>query len=34
MSCCVENAQIATVIQRVSPDEMQLASRALGDGLR
>lgn len=34
MSCCVENAQIATVIQAVSPDEMQVASRALGDGLR
>jgi len=34
MSCCVENAQIATVIQTVSPDEMQLASRVLGDGLR
>ncbi|MDR6431691.1 cation-translocating P-type ATPase [Brucella pseudogrignonensis] len=34
MSCCVENAQIATVIQSVSPDEMQVASRALGDGLR
>lgn len=34
MSCCVENAQIATVIQSVSPDEMQLASRTLGDGLR
>ena len=34
MSCCVENAQIATVIQAVSPEEMQIASRALGDGLR
>ena len=34
MSCCVENAQIATVVQAVSPDEMQVASRALGDGLR
>ena len=34
MSCCVENAQIATVIQTVSPDEMLVASRALGDGLR
>lgn len=34
MSCCVENAQIATVIQSVSPDEMLVASRALGDGLR
>lgn len=34
MSCCVENAQIATVIQSVSPEEMQIASRALGDGLR
>lgn len=34
MSCCVENAQIATVIQAVSPDEMLVASRALGDGLR
>ena len=34
MSCCVENAQIATVIQAVSPDEMQVASRALGDSLR
>ncbi len=34
MSCCVENAQIATVIQAVSSDEMQVASRALGDGLR
>ena len=34
MSCCVENAQIATVVQAVSTDEMQVASRALGDGLR
>ena len=34
MSCCVENAQIATAIQAVSPDEMLVASRALGDGLR
>lgn len=34
MSCCVENAQIATVIQSISPDEMLVASRALGDGLR
>ncbi|MBC8718044.1 cation-translocating P-type ATPase [Ochrobactrum sp. Marseille-Q0166] len=34
MSCCVENAQIATVIQSVSPDEMLVASRTLGDGLR
>ena len=34
MSCCVENAQIATAIQAVSSDEMQVASRALGDGLR
>ncbi|MBC2884493.1 cadmium-translocating P-type ATPase [Ochrobactrum sp. CM-21-5] len=34
MSCCVENAQIATVVQAVSPEEMQIASRALGDGLR
>lgn len=34
MSCCVENAQIATVIQAVTPDEMQVASRSLGDGLR
>ncbi len=34
MSCCVENAQIATVLGTVSPDEMLLASRSLGDGLR
>ena len=34
MSCCVENARAATVIQAVSTDEMQVASRALGDGLR
>lgn len=34
MSCCVENAQIATVVQAVSVDEMQIASRALGDGFR
>ncbi|MBR7651045.1 cadmium-translocating P-type ATPase [Brucella oryzae] len=34
MSCCVENAQIATVVQAVSADEMQVASRALGDGFR
>ncbi|MHC5231127.1 cation-translocating P-type ATPase [Brucella sp. LJL56] len=34
MSCCVENAQIATVVQAVSADEMQIASRALGDGFR
>ncbi len=34
MSCCVENAQIATVVQSVSPEEMQIASRALGDGYR
>ncbi|MGC0052317.1 cation-translocating P-type ATPase [Brucella pituitosa] len=34
MSCCVENAQIATAIQAVSPDEMLVASRSLGDGLR
>lgn len=34
MSCCVENAQIATVVQAVSVDEMQVASRALGDGFR
>ncbi|MBB4093272.1 cadmium-translocating P-type ATPase [Ochrobactrum pecoris] len=34
MSCCVENAQIATVVQTVSVDEMQIASRPLGDGLR
>ncbi|MEN5275926.1 cation-translocating P-type ATPase [Brucella sp. TWI432] len=34
MSCCVENAQIATVVQSISPDEMLVASRALGDGLR
>ncbi|MFB8343272.1 cation-translocating P-type ATPase [Brucella cytisi] len=34
MSCCVENAQIATVVQSVSADEMQVASRALGDGFR
>ncbi|OYR20191.1 cation-translocating P-type ATPase [Brucella thiophenivorans] len=34
MSCCVENAQLATVAQVLSPEEMQLASRSLGDGLR
>lgn len=34
MSCCVENAQLASVAQSISPEEMQLASRALGDGLR
>ncbi len=34
MSCCVENAQIASVVQTVSTDEMLVASRALGDGLR
>lgn len=34
MSCCVENARVMTVVQAVSADEMQVASRALGDGLR
>lgn len=34
MSCCVESAQIATVLGTVSPEEMLLASRSLGDGLR
>lgn len=34
MSCCVENARVMTVVQAVSADEMQVASRALGDGFR
>lgn len=34
MSCCVESAQLATLTKSVSPEEMLLSSRALGDGLR
>src|SRR5690606_25890072 len=34
MSCCVESAQIATISKAISPEELTLSSRALGNGLR
>lgn len=34
MSCCVESAQIATISKVISPEELTLSSRALGNGLR
>lgn len=34
MSCCAANAQLSALTDTVAPEELQLASRSLGNGLR